>query len=201
MQSDTRYHPPPGPQTLPPPLSPPVTSIIVSLTSGTVEAGPNSSRRPPSSTSSAQLAPHPTISPGGIAGIVVGGGISAIGMLLAVIFFILRRNRKQAGATRLAELSAEDGKFIEGQPPIELDNKPMQPKELPAESATGAGIRHPKGGDDCGPVPRGPSPNATHISLNEIPIEMPAEPVERPPVSGRASAQRFSADKLGDSRV
>lgn len=160
-------------QTLPPPLTTATKASATSSTIRTSNAGPTITEL---SGSGSKESSHTTLSPGSIAGVAVGGGMGVIALAIIAAYLTLRRRRRHAGATRLSEDSWDRDKFRPGQPPIELDNKPMEPKELSGDSAAVPWAKmDDKGGSQ---TPYAFNPAVAHISLNEFPVEMAAEPVQ-----------------------
>lgn len=113
------------------------------------------------------------LSPGTIAGITVGSCLGFLAVASAIAFLLLHRRRKHQGPQRLTEdvgfhhgLPKEFAASPETRCPAELEDKPMELRELPVDT-------HPQAAS--------PSPTSRpgHISVNAIPVEAAADPVQR----------------------
>jgi hypothetical protein len=89
----------------------------------------------------------------------------------AMIFFLVRRRRRQQGPRRLTDDTwaqqdtyKEPADLAVTRYPAELENKPMELRELPVETHSPSA--------DASPALR-----ACHISVNTIPVEVAADPV------------------------
>ncbi|EHK40059.1 hypothetical protein TRIATDRAFT_89220 [Trichoderma atroviride IMI 206040] len=116
--------------------------------------------------------PKPILNSGTIAGITVGSCLGLLAVASAIIFFLVRRRRRQQGPRRLTddtwtqqETYKEPADLAVTRYPAELENKPMELRELPVETHSPSA--------DASPAPR-----ACHISVNTIPVEVAADPVQ-----------------------
>lgn len=116
--------------------------------------------------------PEPTLNSGTIAGITVGSCLGLLAVASAIIFFLVRRRRRHQGPRRLTdETWAQQETYKKPTDlaitryPAELENKPMELRELPVEThSPSADASH--------------APRACHISVNTIPVEVAADPVQ-----------------------
>lgn len=116
--------------------------------------------------------PKPAVNSGAIAGIAVGSCLGLLAVTSAIIFFLVRRRRKLQGPRRLTddtwvqpETYKEPVDLAVTRYPAELENKPMELRELPVET--------------CSPsTDTSPALRACHISVNTIPVEVAADPVQ-----------------------
>ncbi|KAL7944882.1 hypothetical protein V8C42DRAFT_323982 [Trichoderma barbatum] len=112
---------------------------------------------------------HLASSPGAIAGITVGGGLGLLVVASAIMFLYLHRRRKYQGPSRLTDDTWGQGgaqkeltDLTGSHCPVELEDKPMELRELPVEPQPCA--------EQLSYTPR-----ACHISVNTIPVEAAAD--------------------------
>ncbi|KAL6888077.1 hypothetical protein GGI43DRAFT_431002 [Trichoderma evansii] len=116
--------------------------------------------------------PEPTLNSGIIAGIIVGSCLGLLAAASAIYFFLFHRRRKRQGPRRLTDDTwAQQGTYKEPtglsvtRYPAELENKQMELRELPVDTHSPSG--------DASLASR-----AGHISVNAIPVEVAADPVQ-----------------------
>lgn len=156
------------------------TSDIKTPTASISSAGqvaPSSSEPVPASDD------HP-LNPGSIVGIAIGSCLGIIGVLFTLAFLAIRRRRQiRQRPTRLPEASwahdrfGDSGRPIE-QLPVELENKPLEPRELAAQpSPTTAQEQSPS---SWGRPAHVSDAAMSYVLVNEVPVEVAAEPVIPP---------------------
>lgn len=149
----------PTPPTSPPSVSP-TTEQNASSTASYNASSPLTSQ------------PKPTLNSGTIAGITIGSCLGLLAVASAIVFFLVRRRRRHQGLRRLTDdtwgqqdTHKEPAGLSVTRYPAELENKPMELRELPVET--------------CSPsADASPAPRACHISVNTIPVEVAADPVQ-----------------------
>ncbi|RFU79292.1 drug transporter [Trichoderma arundinaceum] len=114
----------------------------------------------------------PALSPGAVAGITLGSCLGLLAVASAIAFLLLHRRRKHRGPRRLIDDSwcqqgtrKESAGMSVAQCPAELENKPMELRELPVET-------HPQAANTSH------MSRACHISVNSVPIEVAADPAQ-----------------------
>jgi hypothetical protein len=115
--------------------------------------------------------PKSTLNSGMIAGITVGSCLGLLAVASAIILFLVRRRRRYQGPRRLTdetwaqqETHKEPTDLSVTRYPAELENKPLELRELPVETYSPSA--------DASPAPR-----ACHISVNTVPVEVSADPI------------------------
>ncbi|KEY65684.1 hypothetical protein S7711_11162 [Stachybotrys chartarum IBT 7711] len=172
---------------------PPTTLPAASASEASLEPSSNAGQTPRLSLAadeSTTASPAPATSfpftSGAIAGIVVGAAVGLLVLILLVVYLAVRnRRRRKAGMDPRPEDLWDQGTYLgpglaeldSTQRPAELDGGTTEPKELLAESTTSP----VKQTESIAATDR--YPNVSHMSPNDVPIEMPAEPVPRTRVS------------------
>lgn len=170
----TRNTPAPGVRT----SLPPTTFPAASASEASLEPSSNARQTPRPSVAadgSTTASPAPAASfpltSGAIAGIVVGAVVGLLVLMLLVAYLAIRnRRRRKAGMDPRPEDLWVQGTYRgpglaeldSTQHPAELEGGTTEPKELLADSTTS-------------PVKQ--TERISHMSLNDVPLEMPAEPV------------------------
>ncbi|KAL6801254.1 hypothetical protein GGI42DRAFT_343301 [Trichoderma sp. SZMC 28013] len=139
----------------------PISSTIVQFSSASVS-------------SSTPSKPNWALTPGTIAGIVVGSCLGLLVAASAITFLFLHRRRKHQGPSRITDdtwcqqgARKEPTELSGTQCPAELENKPMELREL-------QGKPQPQPCADTEQPPH--ALRASHISVNTIPVEVAADP-------------------------
>ncbi|EHK19283.1 uncharacterized protein TRIVIDRAFT_69279 [Trichoderma virens Gv29-8] len=161
------------------PTSKLITTTTDTFVSAPTSAFPTSSTAVQLSSSSVSSSPPPqsnsALSPGTIAGITVGSCLGFLIVVSASAFLFLHRRRKHKGQHRLTEdtwcqqgAHKEPSELLGTQCPAELEDKPMELRELPVEPqlcAEAEQVTH--------------ASRASHISVNAIPVEVAAYPSQK----------------------
>ncbi|KAL6794242.1 hypothetical protein J3E68DRAFT_437410 [Trichoderma sp. SZMC 28012] len=139
----------------------PISSTIVQFSSSSVSSSPPSQ-------------PNWALTPGTIAGIVVGSCLGLLAAASAITFLFLHRRRKTQGPSRITDdtwcqqgARKEPTELSGTQCPAELEDKPMELREL-------QGKPQPQPCTDTEQPPH--TSRACHISVNSIPVEVAADP-------------------------
>lgn len=154
---------------------------------------PTTTASTPPESSAASPGSSPPMTIGSIAGVAIGASVGTLLAALLTIWIIRHRQRQkptQTSEDRTSENNGPTATIAEAdsnQPPMELHPEPIGPREL--ESAPVS--------PESGEFPR----LLEVISLNEVPVEMAAEPVDRGDSGvGRGNAEKMAPESLEDTQ-